>query len=600
LWSAAGRCEMERIAHRNPPEGPSWVATFDRRFFDGADPFTRIGAGAIGGKAQGLALIRERILARLSPQPFDGIEVVVPTLAVIATDRFDAFVERNGLRELALSEEPDDRKAHAFQRAELPAELAGDLRALALQLRTPLAVRSSSLLEDALDHPFAGVYATKMIPNNQHDADTRFRRLAEAVKFVWASTFFREALAYARSVGVDPAGEKMAVILQEIVGRRRGERFHPDVSGVARSYNYYPTGHAKPGDGVVNLAYGLGKTIVDGGTAWTYSPAYPQAPPPYNSLRDLLRQTQTAFWTVHMGAPPAWDPVRETEYMRQLPVTAAEDDDALRFLVSTYDAGADRLVPGMGVDGPRLLDFARLLKFDEVPLNALLRRLLRLAEEEVGAAVELEFAMTLDPREALPARLGLLQVRPMAVSEEAVEVTEEDLRRPNAVVTAGFVLGNGARDDVRDVVYLKPQRFSADATPAIAAELEPFNRALLEAGRPYLLIGFGRWGSSEPWLGVPVQWSQISGARAIVEATLPQMSPDLSQGSHFFHNLIGSRVLYLCVPHEGSGRGRIDWEWLDGLPAVGETEHVRHVRTPTALRLRVDGRRGRGMVLRDA
>ena len=590
---------MEHDTPRTPPGGPSWVRAFDRRFFDGVDPFTRIGDGAIGGKAQGLALIRERILSGLAPQPVDGVEVVVPTLAVIATDRFDAFLDRNELHGLALSDEPDDRKAHAFQRAELPAELVGDLRALALQLRTPLAVRSSSLLEDALDHPFAGVYATKMIPNNQPDADTRFRRLCEAVKFVWASTFFREALAYSRSVNVDPGREKMAVILQEIVGRRRGERFHPDVSGVARSYNYYPTGHARPEHGVVNLAYGLGKTIVDGGTAWTYSPAFPKAPPPFNSIRALLRQTQTEFWTVHMGRPPAWDPTRETEYMRQLSVTAAEDDDALRFLVSTYDAGADRLVPGMGVDGPRLLDFARILKFDEVPLNALLRRLLQLAEQAEGAAVELEFALTLDPGDALPARLGLLQVRPMAVSDETVEVTEADLERPEVVVAASFVLGNGARDDIADVVYLKPARFSADATPAIAAELEPLNRALLEAGRPYLLLGFGRWGSSEPWLGVPVNWSQISGARAIVEATLPQMNPDLSQGSHFFHNLLGSRVLYLCVPHEGSARGRIDWDWLDGLPAVAETDHVRHVRTPVPLRLRVDGRGGRGMVLRD-
>jgi hypothetical protein len=571
------------------------VPAFERRFFDGTEKFTRIGSGAIGGKASGLQLIREQILSRLGPDEFPGVSVAVPTLTVVATDFFDLFVQRNGLLEMAVSDEPDDRIAHAFVRGDTPVEMLGDIRSLIEQVHTPLAVRSSSMLEDALDHPFAGVYATKMIPNNQHDADTRFRKLVEAIKFVWASAFFREAKTYRRSLGIDVAGEKMAVILQEIVGRRRGDRYYPDLAGVARSFNYYPTGHSKPADGVVSLALGLGKTIVDGGTSWTYSPAHPKAPPPFNSIGELLKQTQTRFWAVNMGQPPAYDPIRETEYMVEPPVVEAESDDAFRFLASTYDASSDRLVPGTAPDGPRLLDFAPLLKFEEVPLNRLLRRLLQLSEEAAGAAVELEFAMNLDPHDGTPASLGFLQVRPMAVSPETVEVTEEELARPEALVTSTFCLGNGTAE-VHDVVYLKPGAFSADSTPAIAAELEPLNRALLDEGRRYLLLGFGRWGSSEPWLGVPVNWGQIAGVRAIVEATLPKMNPDLSQGSHFFHNLIGCGVFYLCVPHEGEQR--IDWAWLDAQPAASETRFVRHVRTSGPLRIRVDGRNGRAVVWR--
>ncbi|MBI5501480.1 MAG: hypothetical protein HY907_14640 [Deltaproteobacteria bacterium] len=572
------------------------IPAFDRHFFDGSEKFTRIGGGAVGGKAAGLALIRDRILSRLDPGEFPELVVAVPTLTVIATDLFDAFVQRNGLLELAVSDEPDDRVAHAFQRAELPAELPGDLRALAEKIHVPLAVRSSSMLEDALAHPFAGVYATKMIPNDALDADTRFRKLVEAVKFVWASAFSRDAKSYRRSIGIEAAGEHMAVIVQEIVGRRRGGRFHPDLAGVARSYNYYPTGHAVPADGVVNLALGLGKTIVDGGTSWTYSPAHPKAPQPFNSIRELLHHSQTRFWTVRMGRPPAWDPIRESEYLEEPPVVEAESDDAFRLLVSTYDPESDRLVPGAGRDGPRLVDFAPILKLEELPLNGLLRRLLALSEDAVGGPVELEFAATLDVREGLRGAFGFLQVRPMAVSGEAVQVSEADLDRADAIVTSSSCLGNGTAE-VTDVVYLKPDAFEAGATPAIAVELERVNRALLDEGRRYLLIGFGRWGSSEPWLGVPVTWGQIAGVRAMVEATLPQMSPDLSQGSHFFHNLIGCGVFYLCVPR--GGERRIDWDWLARQPAVVETAHVRHVRSVRPVRIVVDGRNGRAVVLRD-
>jgi len=576
------------------PSDSSQLPRFGRRFLGADQTFTRIGSGGIGGKAAGLDLVRREVLSRITADEFPEFEVVVPTLTVLTTDLFDSFMDRNDLASAAEAGDSDDRIAHAFQRGELPAEFVGDLRALIASVHTPLAVRSSSLLEDALDHPFAGVYGTKMTPNNQPDTDTRFRRLVEAIKFVYASTFFRQPKSYLRSIDQTVDAEKMAVIVQEIVGTRYDDRFYPAISGVARSYSYYPSGHAGPEDGVVDLALGLGKQIVDGGVSWTYCPAYPKAPAPYNNLGDLMKNTQTKFWAVHMGAPPPPDPIRETEYMSRLDLDAAEWDGTLDHLVSTLPAGSERLRAGLHGKGPRVLNFAPILTLDTLPLNRLVRRLLDLTEKALGGAVEIEFAVALDPRGEKRTRFGFLQARPMMVTKEPVEVTEEELRGDSVLVASSRALGNGVRSDIRDVVYVRPEAFEARFTARIAAELDAVNRMLVAEERPYLLIGFGRWGSADPWLGIPVDWGQISGARVIVEATLPQMSPDLSQGSHFFHNMISFSVLYLSVRHS-SGQA-IAWEWMDRQEAVRETEFLRHLRLPAPLSVRVDGRSGRGVI----
>ena len=574
------------------PDVPLFVR--DRR--DGVQTFTRLGNGALGGKASGLAAIRAVLRDRLDPRRFRGIDVAIPDLLVLTTGIFDEFMARNRLRERALSDEADDVIANAFLRGDLPPEILGDLRSLVERTHLPLALRSSSLLEDAMYEPFAGVYATKMIPNNQPDADTRFRKLTEAIKFVYASTFFRGARAYRRATRDPDAEEKMAVVVQEVVGERRGDLFYPHVSGVARSWNFYPTGHARPEDGVVDLALGLGKQIVDGGRCWTYSPAWPDAAPPVASARDLVRQSQTEFWAVNMGRPPAYDPTRETEYLARADLVRADYDGALGHLVSTYDAANDRLLMGTGADGARVLTFAPLLGLPDIPLNELLRQLLQVCGEAVGEAVEIEFALTLGPDGGLPARFGFLQVRPMVVSQARVEIDPAAMVGGGVLAASETVLGNGEADDILDIVYVKPETFDARATRAVAGEIEQFNRDLAAAGRPYLLIGFGRWGSSDPWLGIPVEWAQISGARAIVEATLPEMNVERSQGSHFFHNITSFQVFYFAVHHAGTHR--IDWAWLDTQPAAGESPHARHVRLASPLRVRVDGRSGRGVILK--
>ena len=572
----------------------SHLPEFGRDFLGADQTFTRIGGGDYGGKAAGLDLVREKVLARLSPDEFPDIEIAGPTLTVLTTELFDSFMERNGIHPTALTDDPDDRIALAFQSAELPAEFVGDLRSLITSVHTPLAVRSSSLLEDALSHPFAGVYETKMIPNNQAGTDARFRRLIQAVKFVYASTFFASARSYISSVGQDLTSEKMAVIVQEVVGTRSDERFYPTISGVARSYNYYPTGRAQPADGVVNLALGLGRQIVDGGLSWTYCPKYPKAPPPYGGVGDLMKSSQTEFWAVNMGHPPPPDPTRETEYLSRADLAAAEYDGRLDRLVSTYDGGSDRMRPGIQGEGPRVLDFAPILSYDALPLNDLILRMLDLTKETLGEEIEIEFAVEMDPLGRSKPRFGFLQARPMMVSREQTTVTEEETSDPRVVVASSHVLGNGTREDIADIVYLRPEAFEGRHTPAIAADLERINRALVGEGRSYVLIGFGRWGSSDPWLGVPVDWGQISGVGVIVEATLPQMTPDLSQGSHFFHNMIGFGVFYLSVRHTDSHA--IRWDWMDELPAISETPLVRHVRLPSPLCIRVDGKAGRGVI----
>ena len=578
------------------PVRPS-IASFDRHFFTGKEKFTAIGRGDLGGKAHGLAVMRDILESRLVERFRPEIEISIPTLTVITTDFFDLFMEQNGLHDLALSRLRDDLIAGAFQKADLPAQLVGDLRALIAQVQTPLAVRSSSRLEDAMFEPFASVYATKMIPNNQMSPDSRFKQLVEAVKFIYASTFFKDAKNYIRATKHTTADEKMAVIIQEVVGIRHGHRFYPHISGVARSYNFYPLGLAKPSDGIIDLALGLGKAIVDDGIAWSYSPAYPRANPPYNTLADLLTQTQSEFWAVNMGWPAEFNPIKETEYMMKFNLEDAEKDGVLQFLASTYRAQDDKIVFGIAEKGPRVIDFAPILKFDLLPLNAMLQELLKLSEDTLGKTVEIEFALTLDERRGTPARFGFLQVRPMVVSSAQVTISEEEFTGEKVLLASQSALGNGVLDSILDIVYVKPERFNVHYSEAIASELEKLNHWLLTFDRPYLLIGLGRLGTSDAQAGIPVNFGQICGAKVIIESALPETSSMLSQGSHFFHNITSFRVFYFSVGTEDPYQ--IDWDWISRQPVIQETDYVRHVRLSSPLKIKVDGITSRGVIHHD-
>lgn len=571
----------------------SELLPFNRsKFLNAEQKITYIGSGEIGGKAHGLASINHIIKSKINNSKFQEIEVGIPAMTIVRTGIFDTFMKQNKLYEIALSDTSDARIAHAFQKADLPFEVLGDLRALISQVTTPLAIRSSSMLEDAMHEPFAGIYGTKMTPNNQTDINTRFKKLVEAIKFVYASAFFRSAKDYMRATPHTNADEKMAIIIQEVIGKRFNKRYYPELSGVARSHNYYAFGHADPKDGIVNLALGLGKTIVDGGFTWSYCPRYPKADPPFNSIDDMLKNTQTHFWSVNMGSSPAYDPINEAEYLIDDHIISAEEDDTLKNIASTLDSQSGRIVMGVFKQGPRLLNFAPILRLNEPPLNDLMIDLMKVCEENEGAPVEIEFAMTFS--EKGPHKFGFLQVRPMAVSTDIVDVADEELKSDHLLASSSMVLGNGLNEQIHDIVYIKSKTFDVMKTHQIATELENINSSLLKENCPYLLMGFGRWGTSDVTTGIPVNWGQISGTKAVLEASLANVNFEQSQGSHFFHNVTGFGVFYFSVPFEKTND--IDWEWLDSIPAETETEMVRHVRLIKPLKMKVDGRQGKGII----
>lgn len=570
---------------------------FDRTFNHSDARFMTIGFGRIGGKASGLLRAQGMVAANPFVSDGDRLRIDVERSVVVTTAVFDAFMERNGLYDIALSGESDEHINLAFHAASLPAEFVGDLMSLILiTAGKPLAVRSSSLLEDSLAHPFAGIYQTKMIPNNQPDSAGRFLALADALKFVYASAFSHAAISYVRAVGRDPREEKMAVLVHEIVGRRFGARFYPEVSGICRSYSYYRTGSARPDEGVVTLALGLGKTIMDGGVSYSYSPAHPRARPPFASVREQVDRSQLRFWAVNLGKPDAYDPLKETEFLIESHLDDAEEDGSLKHIASTYDVQNDRLTPGTGNRGPRVIDFAPTVRMDLWPVTAACKHLLEVFRRELGYAVEVEFAVSYPDDGQGPARMSVLQVRPMAAPGNRVDVVQPAPDEGEVLVYSDLVLGNGAYEDVTDIVYVKPDGFDRSRTRQIGVEIEAINEKARANDRRYLLIGFGRWGSSDPWLGIPVTWGQISSAAAIVESTLPDMNVEPSQGAHFFLNIESFHVAYFTVPHAHGHP--VDWEWFMGQPVVEETEHVRHVRSEQPMRIMIDGRTGRGVIRR--
>jgi hypothetical protein len=572
----------------------STFKSFDRNFFESTEDFSVIGQGSMGGKAAGLAFIKNIIDEHIDKTKYPNIFISIPRLVVLNTGVFDKFMERNDLYDLANSDESDEKIATVFQDTSLPTEILGDLRALISNVHTPLAIRSSSMLEDAKFEPFAGVYATKMIPNNQTSTDERFKKLVDAIKFVYASTFFKAAKDYLKVTRFSNEDEKMAVIIQEVIGSKYKDRFYPKFSGVARSYNYYPINKTKPEEGVVNLALGLGKQIVDGGISWVYSPTRPKVAPPFANDNDLIDNSQNTFWSVNMSQIKEYDPINEEEHLIQSNINTAETDGSLDIIASTYSSESNRMVLGINAVGPRVLNFGMLLQFNEYNFNNLILDLLKVCEKSYESPVEIEFAAT--PTEDKKIKFGFLQVRPMVVTSEEVHIKQEEINSDSAIISSNKVLGNGTRNDIYDIIFVKPESFHKAYTKRIALELEGLNHRLILDDIPYLLIGFGRWGSTDPWLGIPAAWNQISGARVIVESTLPDMNVELSQGSHFFHNLTSFNVSYFSLHHQLNSK--INWDWINEQKLVKETTFVKHVRIDKPLNIKVDGKTSQGVILK--
>jgi CheY-like chemotaxis protein len=573
------------------------IVAYSRYFHEDYSQFSIIGSGSIGGKARGLAFL-DRILANyFDPAQFPKIAIAIPRTVVIGTDMFDDFIRENNLLAFAVEDHSDNHIINRFINASLPAKMVGDLRDFIKNVHVPLAIRSSSLLEDSLYLPFAGIYATKMLPNDQHGDDIRFLNLVNAVKFVYASTFFRQAKSYINSTPHRIEDEKMAVVIQPVVGTLHQDCFYPDFSGVARSYNYYPVGQAKPEDGVVNVALGLGKTVVDGGVSLRFTPAFAGILPQFPSIKDMFSFSQRDFYAVSMKHTASVAFLEEDQYLTKQGLERAERDGVLQYLASTYSRENDAVYDGISFPGPRIINFAHILKNDIFPLARILACLLKLSSEAMDCPVEMEFAATLDEANVFPAVFSILQVRPLVVSDELVKVELAETNKELALAYSDQVLGNGISQAIQDIVFVKPAIFDAAKSPQIADEVDKLNSQLRAENIPYMLIGPGRWGSTDPWLGIPVKWSQISGVKVVVEVSLPNMNVDPSQGSHFFQNMTSLRIGYFTIPLNNA-KGFIDWPWLEALPIVSETAFLKHIRLARPLKVMIDGRKSQGIILK--
>lgn len=563
---------------------------------NGGSYFLRIGSGSLGGKARGLAFVRHLLHKRRFSRMFPNVNVAVPPATVIATDAFDRFLSENNLLDFAIHETDDAEIQQRFLDATLPAALTQDLRAFLAEAQYPLAVRSSSLLEDSQYQPFTGVYETFMLGNQSEDTEFRLSQLSEAIKLVYASTFSRHAKAYVRATPFRLEEEKMAVILQQVVGSAFDTRFYPDFSGVARSRNFYPVPPMAFEDGIAAVALGLGRAVVNGGKCLSFCPRYPANLVQFSSAEDFLNESQTEFWALSLHQQ-AGDGAGSNLHEVTFTLDVAEQDGTLDAVGSTYSADNDRITDGLGRDGVRIVTFAPILKYGAFPLAALLDQLVKNGEQAFGQPVEIEFAVRLPRQAGDLAQFGFLQIRPLVLSHETEEMHMEGVERSRIIAQSSKVLGNGRVSNLADVVVVDAQRFERAESQEIARHVAYFNAKLAGENRPYLLVGVGRWGSTDPWLGIPVEWDEISGARVIVEAGFRDFRVTPSQGSHFFQNLSAFRVGYFTV-NPDLGEGTVEWEWLASQPALEERGCVRHIRLAGALTVFMNGHSGTGMILK--
>ncbi len=572
------------------------LSDFDAARFETATSFARLGGGSLGGKARGLAFIRQLLYRHRLRKRFPGVEIFVPSAVVLATDVFDQFLEHNDLRDFALQEESNEAIEKRFIEARFPEHLFEDLMRYLDLADYPLAVRSSSLLEDSPTLPFAGVYRTYMVPNSHPDRAVRVKELVHAIKRVYASTFFREAKAYMQTTPHRLEEEKMAVIVQRLVGVRHGSRFYPDFAGSARSYNFYPAAPMQSEDGIACVALGLGRTVEEGGRALRFCPKYPQHPVHFSSPEEIVANSQTEFYALELERPDSHpDPTAELKLYRH-GIDAAREDGTLSALSSTYSVENDAVYDGSSRAGVPLVTFAPVLKQKLFPLPEILELLLDIGQRGLNMPAEIEFAVNLSTPPGASREFAFLQLRPFVVSRDLEPVDLEHLPREQLVCFSRSVLGHGHVEGIRDLVIVDRDRFDRSRSAEIALQVARFNGELAAQGRPYVLVGVGRWGASDPWLGIPVTWEQIAGARIIVECGFRDMAVVPSQGSHFFQNLASFQVGYFTV--ETARGGFVDWDWIQDQVAVDETPYVRHLRFERPFRVAMDGHRGGGIIVK--
>jgi len=573
------------------------IASFDKHSFDEYTTFSRIGEGSIGGKARGLAFINTVIQRYRLFNKYPGVVITVPKTVVLSTDIFDEFMEMNDLYRVGLSDIPDEEILQKFINARLPGWVHQDLYTFISVVRSPLAVRSSSKLEDSHYQPFAGIYSTYMIPVLPHNTSRTMELLTTAIKSVYASVYFRSGKAYIEATSNVIDEEKMGIVLQEVCGTQHENRYYPSFSGVARSVNFYPIAPEKPEDGIAKIALGLGKYIVDGGLSLRFSPRYPKKILQLSNPSMALKETQKIFYALDLNEESFVPSTNDGINLLELKIKDAEDDKALRHIASVYDLQSDVIRDGLNYPGKKLITFSGILQHDAFPLAEILQELLQIGQKEMNLPIEIEFAVNLDVEQGYPYIFNFLQIRPIVEGDQDSNIDLTDINKEQAVIYSKAALGNGYFTGLRDVVYIKPEMFDPAKNKEIALGVDHLNQHFREEKINYVLIGPGRWGSSDPWLGIPVKWPQISEARVIVESGLDNYRIDPSQGTHFFQNLTSFRVGYMTI-NPYIGEGSYDIAYLNSLPAVYEDEYIRHVHFGEPLNIMIDGKTNTGVILK--
>ncbi len=585
------------IEHFRKQEGRGIIAKFNEKSYDKCIRFARIGNTTIGGKARGLSFIDKKIANKYLFSDFEDVEVSVPQTVVLATSVFDKFMKSNNLLDFALSDDvSDDEILNRFIEAEFPEEHISEIRKFIDDIKKPIAVRSSSLLEDSHYQPFAGVYSTYMIPFTSNFEDS-LKMVIKAVKGVYASVYFKESKAYMAATNNVIDEEKMGVVLQEICGTDYGDKFYPVISGVARSINFYPIASEKTEDGVVDLAFGLGKQIVEGETTLHFSPGASDKILQLLDARTALQSTQKSFYAIDMTKSDFELTTDDSVTLKKFDLTEAKKDQTLDYVSSIYDFSTNSLNDGTHYTGKNVLTFNNILKYKKFPLVDVIKTVLRVGEQEIGHPVEIEFAVNFDFKKSNKVDFKLLQIRPIMANNEVltIKLSEED--KENSILTSENAMGNGIIDDVYDIIYVKPENFDSTNNPKVAGIVEKLNNKFIKAQKNYYLIGPGRWGSHDRWLGIPVKWSQISAARIIVESGLEDYRIEPSQGTHFFHNLTSFSVGYFTInPFINDGSYNLDF--LNSREAVYEDEYVRHVRFEKPVVAKIDGKKRIAVILK--
>ena len=580
------------------------VALFKRDQFDAYSHFARIGDGSLGGKGRGLAFLDNIIKKHPEFNEFEGVKVSIPKTVVLCTDVFDEFMDSNNLYQIALSDASDEEILQHFLRAQLPDKYIADFFAFFEATRSPIAIRSSSLLEDSHYQPFAGIYSTYMIPYLD-DKYQMLQMMAAAIKSVYASVYYKDSKAYMTATSNVIDQEKMAVILQEVVGKQYGNHYYPNISGVLRSLNYYPINDETAEEGIASLALGLGKYIVDGGQTLRVCPYHPTQILQMSEMDIALKETQTRFYALDMEHTGTEFQVDDSFNIKKLKVKEADADGSLRYIASTFDFSDQRIYDGYYEGGRKIISLCGVLQQEVFPLPELLQMSMKYGQEGMRRPVEIELACNIndeatrdeDGRMHVGGEFYLLQIRPIVDSKQVLNEDLSKIPDEHCLLRSHNSLGHGISEDVVDVVYVKTdENFSAQNNPYVANDIERINRKFLAEGKNYVLIGPGRWGSSDYWLGIPVKWPHISAARVIVEAGLENYRVDPSQGTHFFQNLTSFGVGYFTV-NSFKNEGVYNKALLDSMPAIEETQYVRHVRFDRPLKIMMDGMKQEGLVV---